>query len=160
MLTFIRHPHRATQSPRLAGTTADDDNRLRVRWRDFILCPHCRVNGRSSLLVRLNDWGPMISRSDGCDFHLVLGDRPIAYPAERAVGKTEMMSAGFWYVHEANGGSTETVVVILRKPPRDWASLLRHLETVADRLYGKLCKSGRLDCLYEFDGQQLRRVVH
>ena len=102
----------------------------------------------------------MISRSDGYDFHLALGDRPIAYPAERGGGKTEMMSAGFWYVHEANGGSTETVVVILRKPPRDWASLLRHLETVADRLYGKLCKSGRLDCLYEFDGQQLRRVVH
>jgi hypothetical protein len=160
MLAFIRHPHRATQSPRLASTTADDDSQLRVRWRDFSLCPHCHVNGRSSLLVRLNEWGPMISRSDGYDFHLVMGDRPIAYPAERGAGKTEMMTAGFWYVHEANGGSTETVVVILRKPPRDRGSLLRHLETVADRLYGKLCKSGRLACLYEFDGLQLRRVVH
>ena len=67
--------------------------------------------------MRLNEWGPMISRSDGFDFHLVLGDRPIGYPAERAAGKSEMMSAGFWYQHEANGGSTETVVVIVRNPP-------------------------------------------
>jgi|HubBroStandDraft_3_1064219.scaffolds.fasta_scaffold07025_3 hypothetical protein len=160
MLTFIRHPHRGTESPRLASTAADDDRQLRVRWRNFSLCPHCRVNGQHSLLVRLNEWGPMISRSDGCDFHLVMGDRPIAYPAERGSGKTEMMSAGFWYVHEANGGSTETVVVILRKPPRDGTSLLRHLETVADRLHEELCKSGLLACLYEFDGRQLHEVVY
>jgi hypothetical protein len=160
MLTFIRHPNRGTQSPRLASTSADDDRQPRVRWSDFSLCPHCRVNGRPSLLVRLNDWGPMISRSNGYDFHLALGDRPIVYPTERVAGKSEMMSAGFWYLHEENGGSTETVVVILRKPPRDGASLLRHLETVADKLYGKLCKSGRLACLYEFDGGQLREVHH
>jgi hypothetical protein len=160
MLTFIRHPHRGTESWRSTTSSPDADRQPRVRWRDFSLCPHCRVNGRTSLLVRLNEWGPMISRSDGYDFHLVLGDRPIEYPAERAAGKSEMKSVGFWYQHEANGGSTETVVVILRKPPKVWASLIRHLEAVADRLYVKLCKSGRLACLYEFDGDRLREVLH
>jgi hypothetical protein len=160
MLTFIRQPHRATDSPRSGSTSADCASEPRLRWRDFNICPHCRTNGRPSLLVRLNEWGPMISRSDGFDFHLVLGDRPIEYPAERAAGKSEMMSAGFWYQHEANGGSTETVVVILRNPPQAWASLIRRLEMVADKLYGKLCKSGRLATLYEFDGDRLREVHH
>ena len=70
-----------------------------------------------------------------------------------------MKSAGFWYVHEANGGSTETVVVILRRPPRGGVSLLHHLEAVADKLYEKLRKSNRLSRLYEFDGQNLHQLV-
>jgi hypothetical protein len=94
------------------------------------------------------------------EFHLVLGDRPIQYPAERAAGKSEMLSPGFWYAHEGNGGSTETVVVILRKPPARGVALLRHLETVADKLYEKLSKLSRLPCLYQFDGQYLYQVFH
>lgn len=111
------------------------------------------------MLERLNEWGPMISRSDGVNFHLVLGDRPIEYPAERAAGKSEVKSVGFWYVHEGNGGSTETVVVILRRPPSGGVPLLHHLEMVADKLYEKLRKASRLSCLYEFDGQNLQQVV-
>jgi hypothetical protein len=102
----------------------------------------------------------MISRSDGENFHLVLGDRPLEYPAERSSGKSEMKSVGFWYLHEANGGSTETVVVILRRPPGGEVSLLRHLELVADKLYETLRKSGSLPCLYEFEGQYLHEVAH
>ena len=104
--------------------------------------------------------GPTISRSDGLNFHLVLGDWPIEYPAERASGKAEMMSAGFWYLHEANGGSAETVVVILRRRPIGGVSLLRHLEMAADKLYAKLGESSRLSCVYEFDGYRLHRVAH
>jgi hypothetical protein len=111
------------------------------------------------MLERVTEWGPMISRSDGVNFHLVLGDRPVEYPAGQGAGKSDMVSAGFWYVHEANGGSTETVVVILRRPPFGGVSLLRHLETVADKLYEKLHKSSRLSCLYEFDGQWLHHAA-
>jgi hypothetical protein len=112
------------------------------------------------MLERLNEWGPMISRSDGINFHLVLGDRPIEYPSERAAGKSEMKSAGFWYVHEANGDSTETVVVILRRAPKGGVALIRYLEIVADKLYEKLQMASRLPCLYEFDGQRLHLVLH
>jgi len=128
--------------------------------RNFNICPHCLAHGRLVLVEGPNEWGPIVSRSDGINFHLALGDRPIAYPAKQAAAKTELMSAGFWYVHEANGASNEVVVVILRRPPRDGASLLRHVETVADRLYEKLCTSSRLACLYQFDRDCLREVHH
>jgi hypothetical protein len=112
------------------------------------------------MLERQNEWGPMISRSDGINFHLVLGDRPIEYPSERIAGMSEMKSAGFWYVHEGNGDSTETVVVILRRPPKGGVELIRYLEMVADKLYEKLQKASRLPCLYEFNGQQLNQVAY
>jgi hypothetical protein len=132
----------------------------RLRWINFNVCPHCQAHGRPCMLERLNEWGPMISRSDGVNFHLVLGDRPIEYPSERAAGKSDMKSVGFWYVHERNGDSTETVVVILRRPPRGGVALMRHLEIVADQLYEKLRKASSLPCLYEFDGQRLHQVFH
>jgi hypothetical protein len=99
----------------------------------------------------------MISRSDGVNFHLVLGDKPIEYPAERASGKSDMLTAGFWYQHEANGG-TETVVVMLRKPNSGVATLWRLLDTVADRLFDKLVKSPLLERAYEFDNNRLHSL--
>jgi hypothetical protein len=138
-------------------------------FRNFSVCPHCQKKGGPFLLERLNDEGPMISRSDGESFHLVLGDRPISFPAEKTSGKTSMMTAGFWYVSERKTGSqesaefagtkglTETVVVILRKPPKGGAPLMRHLELLADRLADKIATLGRLDTFYEFDGKQLHR---
>jgi hypothetical protein len=46
---------------------------------NFNFCPHCLENGRPGMLERLNEWGLMISRSDGIDIHLILGDSAIAY---------------------------------------------------------------------------------
>jgi hypothetical protein len=155
MLTFSRQSHIIRDPLRLASFLTNFPYRTGLRWMNMSQCPHCIKNGRPDLIERLNEWGPTISRSDGENFHLVLGDRPLEYPAERSLGKSEMKSVGFWYLHEANGGSTETVVVILRRPPTNEVSLLRHLELVADRLYEKLRKSSSLPCLYEFDGQHL-----
>jgi hypothetical protein len=138
----------------------DNASPPRLRSMNFSTCPHCRAYGRPFMLERLNEWVPMISRSDGVNFHRVLGDRPIEYPSERAAGKSEMKSVGFWYVHERNSDSTETVVVILRRPPRGGFALMRHLEMVADQLYEKLRKASCLPCLYEFDGQRLHQVFH
>lgn len=160
MLKLNQRPLSGVDPSRSASGLADQSRQPRLRWMNFSFCPHCVANGRPYMLPRLTEWGPMISRSDGVNFHLVLGDRPIEYPAERAAGKTEMMSAGFWYLHEANGDSMETVVVILRSAHGCGVSLLRHLELVADRLYEKLRKSSRLSCLYKFDGQHLHQVVH
>jgi hypothetical protein len=155
MLTLSWRTHTGTSRSPSTSVLADHARPPRLRWMNFSICPHCLANGRPGTLERLNEWGPIISRSDGVNFHLVLGGRPVAYPEERAAGKTEMISAGFWYLHEANGGSTETAVVILRRPPTGGVSLLRHLEMVADKLFDKLCKSGHLSCLYDFDGERL-----
>jgi hypothetical protein len=114
----------------------------------------------------------MISRSDGESFHLVLGDRPISFPAEKSSGRTATMTAGFWYVSEpkprslvagesrGTGGFTETVVVILRKPPKGGPPLMRHLELLADTLAEKITQVGRLNTFYEFDGKHLHRNSH
>src|SRR5258708_587854 len=107
MLTFTRRPHYdGDPSPSTSGLLGCP-RPPRLRWMNFKMCPHCLANERPGMLKTLNEWWPIISRSDGANFHLVLGDRPIFYPAGRAVGKAAMMSAGFWYVHEANGGSPE-----------------------------------------------------
>jgi hypothetical protein len=148
---------------------SDSDQVLKPWFRNFGVCPHCQKKGAPFLLERLNNAGPMISRSDGDSFHLVLGDRPISFPAEKGSGKTSMMTAGFWYVSERRAGSqeseefagtkgfTETVVVILRKPPKGGPPLMRHLELLADTLAEKITRQGRLATFYEFDGKQLHR---
>jgi hypothetical protein len=137
--------------------------------KNFGICPHCQKKGGPFLLERLNDEGPMISRSDGESFHLVLGDRPISFPAEKSSGRTATMTAGFWYVSEpkprsqvagestGTNGFTETVVVILRKPPKGEVPLMRHLELLADTLAERITQVGRLYTFYEFDGKQLLR---
>jgi hypothetical protein len=127
-------------------------------WANFTLCPHCRTNRRCALLARPDESVPIVSRSDGVNFHLVLGGKPIEYPAKVAKGKTGMMSVGFWYVHEANGGLTESVVVLLRKPPRREPALLVYLDRVADKLHNKPCRSALLPPAYEFDGIRLHEV--
>jgi hypothetical protein len=158
MLTFIRRSIASAGASHPANVLAERGRPPRLRWRNFNICPHCRANGRRDTLERLNEQGPVISRSDGMLFHLVLGDRPIEYPQEKNTGHSDMKSVGFWYLHEENAGVTETVVVILRKPPIGGVSLIRHIETVADALAEELRKSSRLPCLYEFDGEQLHKL--
>lgn len=145
----------------------DSDQKLKPSnrfFRNFGICPHCEKKGGPFMVDRLNDEGPMISRSDGESFHLVLGDRPISFPAEKSSGRTGMMTAGFWYVKERNKESeeltanTETVVVILRKPPAAGAPLMKHLEKLADQLAEELVKPEELATLYEFEGNRLQRV--
>jgi hypothetical protein len=147
----------------------DSDQVLKPWFRNFGVCPHCQKKGAPFLLERLNDAGPIISRSDGESFHLVLGDKPISFPAEKSSGRTATMTAGFWYVSEpkarslwagesaGTNGLTQTVVVILRTPPKRGPALMRHLELLADTLAEKITQLGRLATFYEFDGKQLHR---
>jgi hypothetical protein len=85
-----------------------------ITYRNFNLGPHCVFHGEQSLLCRLCEGIPTISRSDGKTFHLLLADYPARYPAERASGNTEKTSVCFWYSHVLDGGSTCSTVVILR----------------------------------------------
>jgi len=158
MFSFGHRPNVGTAPSASQSVFADHATLPRLRWMNFNTCPHCLANGRPSIIERLKDWGLIISRSDGVNFHLVLGDRPIEYPVQRPAHKTEMVSAGFWYVHEANGGLTESVVVILRRPRRRGIFLLCDLERIADKLADKLRTSSCLPCVFEFDGRQLHEI--
>jgi hypothetical protein len=141
----------------------NSDQILRPLFRNFGVCPHCQKKGGPFRLERLNDNGSMISRSDGESFHLVSRGRPISFPGDKSSARTATMTVGFWYVSErraespGTGGFTETVVVMLRKPPKSEVPLLGHLELLADALAEKIALEGRLSTFYEFDGRQLRR---
>ncbi len=70
MLTFSRRPDAGTDPSRSAGVLADHARQPRLRWMNFNICPHCLANGLPGTLERLNERGPIISRSDGINFHL------------------------------------------------------------------------------------------
>ena len=74
MLTFRRRPHTGTNPLLQASFMANFDSRPRLRWMNFNICPHCTANGRIDVIERLDERGPMISRSDGQNFHLVMWD--------------------------------------------------------------------------------------
>jgi hypothetical protein len=158
MNTLSHRSHLRASRSHSTRDLADHAPRQGFPWVNFNICPHCLAHQRPCLFESPKEWGAIISRSDGVNFHLIMCDRPIEYPAEGETGKAEMMSVAFWYVHEANGGSTETV--ILRRPHRRGIiSLLRDLEKAADKLADKLRRESRLSRLYEFDGRQLRKLL-
>lgn len=133
-------------------------------FRNFQSCPHCEMKGRNPFIELINISAPVISRSDGETFHLFLGDRPISYPAEKSSGKTDKVTAGFWYVKEKDDKSDEgdvlagTVVVMLRRP-LGGIGLLRELEIVADKLVEKIAKAQFIETFYEFDGDRLSKII-
>jgi hypothetical protein len=160
MLSFSGRRHVSSDPPR--SISARDSfahaHQLRIPWINFNICPHCVTNRRRALIEWQSEWGPIISRSDALNFHLILNDRPFALPWKRAADRTGMIVVAFCYVHEANRGLTDNVTVILRKPPRGGVRLLQQLETVADKLADELWKSSSLRSLYEFDGRGVRQV--
>ncbi len=119
-------------------------------YRNFNLCPHCVVNGQQALLCRLCEGLPMISRSDGESFHLLLADRPLPYPIEKASGPTKKISVCFWYAHVRQPNRTLSCIVIVPGSRTNHPALFRQIELIADLLTEKLADEGQLDELYEF----------
>lgn len=124
-----------------------------IAYRNFNLCPHCAFNGQQTLLCRLCEGLPMISRSDGESFHLLLADRPLPYPIEVTAGTTRKISVCFWYSHIRRPQETLSTVVILSDSRTNHPAVFRRIETVADLLAEELVRKGRLECFYElFEG--------
>ena len=63
-------------------------------------------------LSRISETMPMISRSDGRSFHLLLADRPVPYPAEKDTGLAERLSLCFWYSCIGRKSPTQSTVVL------------------------------------------------
>lgn len=129
-------------------------------YRDLNLCPHCAVTGQPVLLCRLAEGLPMISRSDGETFHLLLADRPLPYPVERASGPTNKISVCFWYTHIRQPKRTLSTIVILAGWLPKHPALFRKLELVADLLTEQLARKGTLAEVYElFEGPAASRAI-
>lgn len=119
-------------------------------YRNFNLCPHCASLGQQMLLGRLSEGLPMISRSDGQHFHLLLADRPLPYPLEKSAGPTKKVSVCFWYSHVRRPKCTLSCIVILSGTRTNHPSLYRKIESVADLLTEELLREGNLADVYEY----------
>lgn len=96
---------------------------------------------------------PPIARTDGRTFQVFMNSEPVEYPGQRG------LSVGFWYKHN-NNSETETVVVLMRKPPQNHRVLISDIEAIADKLGGLLRKRKLLPKLMEFDGKNLRKTCY
>ena len=119
-------------------------------YRNFNLCPHCAFQGQQTLLHRLCEGVPMISRSDGQRFHLLLADRPLPYPLEKSAGPTQKVSICFWYNHIRQPNCTLSCIVILPATRTNHPSLYRKIERIADLLTEELTREGNLADVYEY----------
>jgi hypothetical protein len=131
-----------------------------VAHRNFNLCPHCLHQGEQGFLSRMCESMPMISRSDGDTFHLLLADRPLVYPQERKAVASVSVSVCFWYSHVATGPETYTIVVILPDTRLDQPVLFRFIDSVADLLADKLLHTNHLASFYRFSGDSLQPLPH
>jgi hypothetical protein len=128
-------------------------------YRNFNLCPHCRAQGQESLLSRLCEGVPMISRSDGWSFHLLLADEPQPYPAESKAGETDLVSVCFWYCHVKSGTTTRTSIVLLPAEAPGYAAFFRRIEQAADLLAERLGEKASLGTLYALESDQLKEAA-
>jgi hypothetical protein len=132
----------------------------RAGYRNFNLCPHCILQGQQAILCRLCEGIPMISRSDGKLFHLLLADRPVPYPAESKSEPSQKLSVCFWYSHILQLEKTSSVIVILPGSASNRASLFRQIEQIADLLAELLASDRRVAGMYELVGGGLVELTY
>lgn len=131
-----------------------------TEFRNFNVCPHCEWNGEEALLSRLSEGIPMISRSDGRNFHLLLADRPLPYPAERNEGRTLKASACFWYLYRAGRSATKSTVVLFECAFGGKANIYRQIEFIADVLAEELVRRQSLAVFYNMQGDRILELAY
>ena len=126
-------------------------------YRNFNMCPHCEWRGLEPTLYRMSESMPMISRSDGRNFHLLLADRPLPFPVEKD-GPADRLSVCFWYVYEAGKSLDSSTVVLLPDLSATQTILFRQIEFVADLLVAELLRHQSLAGLYDLRSDSLREL--
>jgi len=131
-----------------------------TQFRNFNVCPHCELNGEEALLSRLSEGMPMISRSDGRNFHLLLADRPLAYPMERGENPKPMTSVCFWYVYGAERDDTKSTVVLFECGAGCKEKIFRQIEFIADVLAEELLRRQSLAVFYNLQGNEVLELTY
>jgi hypothetical protein len=124
------------------------------------VCPHCEWRGDAAMLSRLSEGMPMISRSDGRKFHLLLADRPMPYPAERVSGPTRTISVCFWYVYGDENNATKSTVVIFERSAGPIEKLYRQIEFIADVLADELLRRKELAVFYNLQNNSILELSY
>lgn len=128
-------------------------------YRNFNVCPHCEWNGEEAMLSRLSEGIPMISRSDGRNFHLLLADRPLPYPMETSEGPTRMTSVCFWYVYGAENEATKSTVVVFDSVCELNSNIFRQIENIADILTDELLRRHTLGAFYNMKANAILELA-
>jgi hypothetical protein len=131
-----------------------------TEFRNFNVCPHCERNGEEALLSRFSEGIPMISRSDGRTFHLLLADRPLPYPAERGAAPTRMVSVCFWYLYGADRNGTKSTVVLFEDRFGPKANIFRQIEFIVDVLADELLRRRSLAVFYNMQGNEILELAY
>jgi hypothetical protein len=103
---------------------------------------------------------PMISRSDGRSFHLLLADHPLPYPAERVAGPTRTTSVCFWYVYGEEMSATKSTVVIFECSASSRDKMYRRIEFIADVLADELVRRRELAVFYNLQGNSVLELSY
>jgi hypothetical protein len=133
---------------------------FQAEFRNFNVCPHCEWHGEEALLCRLSEGIPMISRSDGRNFHLLLADRPLPYPAERGGAPPRMVSVCFWYSYGAERNATKSTVVLFESGFGPKANIFRQIESIADLLSDELLRRQSLAVFYNMQGNEILELAY
>ena len=131
-----------------------------TEFRNFNVCPHCEWIGEEALLLRLSEGMPMISRSDGRNFHLLLADRPLPYPAEIGADATQAVSVCFWYEYGAEKSATKSAVVVFESADHPKEKLYRQIEWIADVLADELVRRRKLATFYNLQGNSVLELSY
>lgn len=126
-----------------------------TEFRNFNVCPHCEWIGEEPLLSRWSEGMPMISRSNGRNFHLLLADRPLAYPAELGADPTRTVSVCFWYAYGEEKSATKSAVVLFESYASPKEKIYRQIEFIADVLADELLRRGQLATFYNLQGNSV-----
>ncbi|HWY06323.1 MAG TPA: hypothetical protein VNY24_05655 [Candidatus Acidoferrales bacterium] len=102
----------------------------------------------------------MISRSDGRNFHLLLADRPLPFPAELGGGPTRMSSVCFWYLYGADRSATRSTVVLLEGMFGPKANIFRQIEFIADLLADELLRHQSLAIFYNMQADRIQELSY
>lgn len=102
----------------------------------------------------------MISRSDGRNFHLLLADRPLPYPAEVSGAPTQTLSVCFWYMYGEEKVETRSAVVLLESCARPKENLYRQIEFIADLLADELLRRRELAVFYNLQGNSILELSY
>ena len=128
--------------------------------RNFNICPHCEWLGKDATLYRLSEGIPMISRSDGRSFHLLLADRPLPYPVESEDETVQRLSLCFWYACDSETDSPKSTLVLVPGPFPGNANIFRRVEFVADLLARQLLAKKKLAGFYELNENSLHELSY
>jgi DNA processing protein len=123
--------------------------------KNFLVCPHCRQQGREGSWVRIQQDMPILSRSDGRHFHLLL----VAGPFPQRGGSGGIVAgraiAQFSYALDAQSLQRETVDVVLQVLDTRRERLMHAMEDAADKLASVLQKQEPLKPQYLYSDREL-----